>query len=79
MRKKRKIYKEEVIKKYMDVNNKENIIFVIRTEDLQNEAVMNIGRELNEEEILSASKGIEAGLSFDIDTVYKSAINEAVG
>lgn len=63
----------------MDVNNKENIIFVIRTEDLQNEAVMNIGRELNEEEILSASKGIEAGLSFDIDTVYKSAINEAVG
>jgi len=79
LRKKRKIYKEEVIKKYMDVNNKENIIFVIRTEDLQNEAVMNIGRELNEEEILSASKGIEAGLSFDIDTVYKSAINEAVG
>ncbi|MGD9276414.1 MAG: hypothetical protein PVJ67_04525 [Candidatus Pacearchaeota archaeon] len=56
----------------------ERIIFSVCVEDLQNEAMIRIGRRLNEDEIHNASKGIEAGLFFDIDTVYATAIDEAV-
>jgi len=63
----------------MNKNNKEDIVFAIRIEDLQWEAVQRIGRELTERELHQASKGIESGLSFDIDTVFETAIEEAVG
>lgn len=63
----------------MDENNEENIIFAVKIKDLQFEAVQRIGRELTEEELHSASKGIECGLSFDMDTVFWTAIDEAVG
>lgn len=56
----------------------ERIIFSVCVEDLQNEALMKIGRKLTEDEIHNASKGIEAGLSFDIDTIYATAIDEAI-
>ncbi len=54
------------------------IIFSITKEDLQNEAVYRIGRKLNDDEFYTASKGIDWGLSFDIETVFRSAIEEAV-
>lgn len=64
----------------MNNNNMRNkeIIFSITKEDLQNEAIRRIGRKLNEDEFYTASKGIDWGLSFDIETVFKSAIEEAM-
>ena len=62
----------------MNNNKQNNIIFAITIEELQDEAIRLIGKKLTDEELYSARKGIEAGLSFDIETVLKTAIEEAV-
>lgn len=54
------------------------IIFAITKEDLQYEAKEKIGRELTDEEILIAKKGLENGLLFDIDTVYQTIFDEII-
>ncbi len=54
------------------------IIFSVTIEDLQNEAVNRIGRPLADSELHIASKGIDWGLSFDIETVFAAAIDEAI-
>ncbi len=61
-----------------EYNSNEEIIFSVSLEELQQEAIQFIGRNLTSEEIYRASKGIEAGLSFDIETVFKTAIRESV-
>ena len=62
----------------MDENNEEDIIFAIKIKDLQGEAIQRIGRKLTEEELYQASKGIESGLSFGLDIIFKTAIEEAI-
>lgn len=59
-----------------DQDNK--IIFSVRVEELQQETVRLIGRELNNMELHTALKGIKAGLSFNIEIVFKTAIEEAI-
>jgi len=64
----------------MDENKKQDneIIFSVTIKDLQNEAINRIGRKLTEYELHTAKKGIESGLSFDIETVFQTAIDESI-
>lgn len=61
----------------MNNKQKDKIIFSVTVEELQNEAIDRIGRKLTDNELYTASKGIESGLSFDIETVFQTAIEEA--
>lgn len=59
-------------------NYYEKAVFSITIGDIQQESVRLIGRQLTDEELDTASDGIDWGLSFDIETVFKAAIYEAV-
>ncbi len=52
-------------------------IFEISIEWVQREAKKLIDRRLTDDEIFSVKKGIESGLFFDIETVFKTAIEDA--
>ncbi len=54
------------------------VIFEVTIRDLQKEAINRIGRKLNDDELYTAQKGIQSGLSFDIETVIGVAIKGAV-
>lgn len=63
------------MKKHCDVNE---AIFLIFRDDLQQEALNVAGRNLTDEELRVAVKGINEGLSFGIDTIFRAAIEEAI-
>ncbi len=54
------------------------VIYPITIEDLQNDALKRIGRKLNDDELHTAQKCVEWGLSSIVDITLKSAIEEAV-
>ena len=68
---------EQINKGSTKLNNEKNI-FEISYEWVQQEAEQLIKRKLTEEELYSVKKGIEWGLLTDIDTVFSTAILEAV-
>jgi len=62
----------------MNNNQKDKIIFSVTVDELQDAAVKRIGRKLTKEELYTVIKGVEADLSFGINTVLQAAIEEAV-
>jgi hypothetical protein len=61
----------------MNNNHKNERIFSITIDELQLQAECYIGRRLTDNELRIASKCIESGLSFGLDTVVKTAIEAA--
>lgn len=62
----------------MEDKKEEELVFSITVREMQQEAVRQIGRRLTNEELYKASKGVESGLYFDIETVFKTAIKESI-
>jgi type VI protein secretion system component VasF len=54
------------------------IIFSVTTEELQDEAVRRIGRELTDDELYCAKKGVESGFSTGFRIIFAAAIDESV-
>ena len=56
-----------------------NIIFIITKEDLQNEAIKRIGRQLSDEETDIAKEAFECGLqTCTIDIIYNTIFEEMI-
>jgi len=55
-----------------------NIIFQITEEDVQEEAKSRINRELTEDEMHYARKGIEWGLGYPLAITYDTIFNEVI-
>jgi len=53
-------------------------VYLVTIEDLQNEAVAQIGRKLTDDELRVAEKGVKWGLSSMIGITMKSAIDESI-
>ena len=63
----------------MNINHdNERTVFSITAEDVQDVAVSMLNRRLTDDEIRTAEKCIDSGLSFGIETVFKAAIETAV-
>ena len=59
-------------------NDEEKMIFVVTVGDIQQESIRLIGRKLTYDELHIAAKGIDWGLSTDIFTVFRAAIEGAM-
>ncbi len=64
--------------KYMETIGKDELLFYINKETIQDEAMQKIGRYLTEEELDIAKDGLEWGLLTDIDTVYNTILHEII-
>ena len=62
----------------MKIKRNKKVIYPITIEDLQNDAIKRIGRKMNDDELYTAEKCVESGLSFVMDITLKSAIEAAV-
>ncbi|VVB55354.1 Uncharacterised protein [uncultured archaeon] len=62
----------------MESMDKDELIFKITKEWVQQESNDIIGRNLSDDELYTVKKCIEWGLLTDIDTVFKAAIYEAI-
>ena len=58
--------------------NPNKIIYSINIEDVQTVAEKQYGRTLTDEELNEAKDNIHEGLSFDIDTVFRAAIQASL-
>ncbi|MDP3769387.1 MAG: hypothetical protein Q8R40_00415 [bacterium] len=62
----------------METQKNMEVIYPITIGDLQNDAMRRIGRKLNDDEMHTAKKCVECGLSTIADITLKAAIEEAV-
>ena len=56
----------------------DDLLFGITKEDVQIRAMEKIGRRLMEDELKIAQKGLESGLTFDIDAIYSAIFDEMI-
>lgn len=56
----------------------ENLVFYITKEDIQEEAMRRIGREVSEDEFHLVKKGLEGGLLTGIHIVYYTIFAEMI-
>lgn len=63
---------------FRDEWKNKRILFVVVEDDVQEVAKRIIGRELTEDELYVASKGVEEGLSNGLDIVLKTAVENAI-
>ncbi len=57
---------------------KSDLLYYISKEDLQGYAIEKIGRELDEEELNIAKKGLESGINTDLSTIYNTILFEMI-
>ena len=62
----------------MNNEKSQEYVFAISVKDLQYEAKEKLGRELTDEEIEIAKKGLECGLLTGIDSVYGAIFEEMI-
>ena len=62
----------------MDLQNikTEDLVFYIKKDDIQHEATEKLGRNLTDEEIEIAKKGLQMGILTGIDNVYSTIFFE---
>ena len=58
------------------IEEKAKPLFTIAVENIQSVALERLGRILNNDELLTAKKGLEWGLLTDIDAVYSAIFDE---
>lgn len=63
----------------MKTDSSEDVLFAITTIDIQDEAMEKLGRELTQEELFIAKKGLESAFLTDIDTIYRTIFTEMIG
>ena len=68
----------DTLRSYADHSPDARVIFLITSVDVQFEAMEKIGRHLNEDELRTAKKCIESGLSSGLEIVINTAIEEAI-
>ena len=59
-------------------DNDTRILFAITEQDVQSEAIEQIGRTLNEDEMEIAQKGLEWGIVTGIHIVYKTILFDMI-
>ncbi|TAL58687.1 MAG: hypothetical protein EPN88_18155 [Bacteroidetes bacterium] len=62
----------------MEKRESAEVIYPITIGDLQDEAIIRIGRVLNDGELYIAKKCVESGISCVMDITLRAAIDEAV-
>ncbi len=62
--------------KEASVTTKNSIIYSLCIEDLQNDANIYLGRNLNEDEIIKACKKLQFGLGENLTYIYSTIFNE---
>jgi len=62
----------------MKIKQESEVIYPLTVDDLQEEATRRIGRKLTDDELYTAKKCVESGLSFVMDITLKAAIEEAI-
>jgi len=55
-----------------------NILFAVTVEDMQEYAIEKIGRELTEDELDIAKKGLESGLQFAASISMHTIVSEMI-
>ena len=53
----------------MESINKDDLMFYVTKESIQINATRLVGRELNEDELYSVKKGLEWGLTYDLENI----------